>query len=255
MSIERRRFPRINVHIIPDEMYPIGGAEIIPKRGEIINLSIGGVAIDTKELFRVGDNVYLTFSLPNGARISEVYAHLIRVEEKEGQNYLGVRFLNLSDSYRESIREFIKTQIAPPQVPGPQAVDMGSVKIVKKRKKEKSIYKTAFRKPKRNKEFLQAVQSGMEVKALMDKFHLSESGISMLKKRLMKRDISFRQTEKRFRSFNLKKYRKLKGMTQDKLAKELGVRRETITRWEKKLFEPSDSYKWKILKILGSKKS
>jgi len=136
-----------------------------------------------------------------------------------------------------------------------QAVDMKDMKVIKKRKKERGVYKTAFRKPKRNKEFLEAIQAGMEVKDLMAKFGLSESGISMLKKRLMKRDVSFRQMGKRFGNFNLKKYRKIKGMTQEELSKAIGVRRETITRWEKKLFEPSDSYKWKILKILGSKKS
>ena len=40
-------------------------------------------------------------------------------------------------------------------------------------------------------------------------------------------------------TFNLKKYRQLKGMTQDELAQLVGVRRETIIRLEAGKYNPS----------------
>lgn len=38
---------------------------------------------------------------------------------------------------------------------------------------------------------------------------------------------------------NLKKYRQLKGLTQEQLARQVNVRRETIMRLEKALYNPS----------------
>ncbi len=253
MVDERREFKRINVNIIPDELYPIGGAEILHKKGHIVNLSAGGAAIESKESFKVGDNVYLIFKLPNGLKLKEVYAHIIRAEELQDGYSLGLRFININESDRDAIKQFTSGE-AISAVEVLKKVDLRTIKPVSRRKKEKGIYKTAFRKPKRNKEFMEAIQSGADVNELMDRFGLSESGISMLKKRLMKRDTAFRAMERKFRNFDLKKSRKLRRMTQEDLAKAVGVRRETITRWEKGLFEPSSSYKWKLIKILSARK-
>ena len=257
--MERRKFKRIDVNIITNDLYPISGAEIFRKKGQITNLSAGGLAVETKDTFKLKDNVYLTFTLPNKIHIKEVYAHIIRLDKRENINIMGLRFVNIDENSREAIKQYTstidyskETQVSTNPVIA--AADGNIVRRVNKKKKEKGIYKTAFRKPKRNKEFLEAVHAGVAVKELIQRFGLSESGISMLKKRLMKRDSMFKKVEKRFNKINLKKFRKLKIFTQDELAKKIGVRRETITRWEKKLFEPSALYKWKLMKLLSIRK-
>lgn len=51
---------------------------------------------------------------------------------------------------------------------------------------------------------------------------------------------------------NLKRYRQLKGLTQEALAEKVGVRRETIMRLEKAQYNPSLKLAIDISRVVGA---
>lgn len=51
---------------------------------------------------------------------------------------------------------------------------------------------------------------------------------------------------------NIKKYRELRGMTQDELSRRVGVDRVTIANWESGKTEPKLSHALKLAEVLGT---
>lgn len=77
-------------------------------QGSIKNISWGGVQLSTREVFSMGTEFTLSFSLPNGHKLTEVggkVVHVLKLKDDKGKEYckLGIEFVKCSDEDREKI--------------------------------------------------------------------------------------------------------------------------------------------------------
>ncbi|TAJ08773.1 MAG: GAF domain-containing protein [Nitrospirae bacterium] len=77
-------------------------------QGSIKNISRGGVQLSTREIFPLGTDVTLSFSLPNGQKLTEVggrVTHVQQLTDDKGKEYskLGIEFTRCTDEDRERI--------------------------------------------------------------------------------------------------------------------------------------------------------
>jgi len=77
-------------------------------QGSIKNISRGGVQLSTREVFSMGTEFTLSFSLPNGHKLTEVggkVVHVLKLKDDKGKEYckLGIEFVKCSDEDREKI--------------------------------------------------------------------------------------------------------------------------------------------------------
>ena len=69
----------------------------------ITNISMEGVFIETKERFRVGQNMEIAFKLPNHSNILQIKGQIARGDPQG----IGLNFLGLSQAQREIIQAYI----------------------------------------------------------------------------------------------------------------------------------------------------
>ncbi|MFM8552541.1 MAG: PilZ domain-containing protein, partial [Nitrospiraceae bacterium] len=77
-------------------------------QGSIKNISRGGIQLSTREMFDLGTEFTLSFSLPNGLKLTEVggrVTHVQKLTDDKGKDYckLGIEFVKCSDEDREKI--------------------------------------------------------------------------------------------------------------------------------------------------------
>ncbi|MDE3117433.1 MAG: GAF domain-containing protein [Nitrospirota bacterium] len=77
-------------------------------QGSIKNISRGGVQLSTREVFPLGTEVTLSFSLPNGQKLTDVggkVVHVLKLVDDKGKDYckLGIEFTRCADADRERI--------------------------------------------------------------------------------------------------------------------------------------------------------
>nr|MBI3612786.1 GAF domain-containing protein [Nitrospirota bacterium] len=77
-------------------------------QGSIKNISRGGVQLSTREVFPLGTEVILSFSLPNGQKLTEMsgrVTHVQQLTDDKGKEYskLGIEFIRCTDEDRERI--------------------------------------------------------------------------------------------------------------------------------------------------------
>lgn len=77
-------------------------------QGSIKNISRGGVQLSTREVFPLGTEVILSFSLPNGQKLTEMGGRVTHVQQfidDKGKEYrkLGIEFIRCTDEDRERI--------------------------------------------------------------------------------------------------------------------------------------------------------
>ena len=102
---KKRKYDRIPATILA-ELYPIGSI-VSQGRGCVVNLSLGGVAIETETSFAVGTELDLVINLP-----LQMTGRIVRSEKVEGNfNRYGIEFTksNLLDRLR--IRRYIRNWI------------------------------------------------------------------------------------------------------------------------------------------------
>jgi hypothetical protein len=78
--------------------------------GQVVNISVSGLAIQTEALLRKGDFLKVELSLPGMARATRALAEVMWVRLENGANLAGIRFLILlNEADDNSIRRFIET--------------------------------------------------------------------------------------------------------------------------------------------------
>jgi c-di-GMP-binding flagellar brake protein YcgR len=110
--IERRSFVRLPVQLeaslaeIPKE-----GKEVAWVRGQMLDISGGGVRMAIRRNLSKGARVMVTFALPLGSYSETIVSdgEVMRIQEKgpSGIVQVGVQFVNLATKYQDSIIRFI----------------------------------------------------------------------------------------------------------------------------------------------------
>jgi c-di-GMP-binding flagellar brake protein YcgR len=77
-------------------------------QGSVKNISLGGIQLSTREEFPAGSEIVLSFSLPNGEKLGEIEARVVRTQQlvdDRGKSYfkLGVQFTKCAEEDREKI--------------------------------------------------------------------------------------------------------------------------------------------------------
>jgi uncharacterized protein (TIGR02266 family) len=102
MSLERRQGVRVPMQIWVEEK---SERELYFQRSA--NLSTGGIYLENTIPHPVGTRVNLRFSLPGDEEKFEVKAEVVGAIAGEEEFGMGLKFLDLSDSLAERIRQFV----------------------------------------------------------------------------------------------------------------------------------------------------
>ena len=100
MGKERRRVLRVPTSILVDVNET--GSSLVKGKGQISDLSIKGVAIDTTANLDLGMPLFLKINIP-----IEVRGKVVRVQKKDGGSRYGVKFTDIGLFDKIQIRKFI----------------------------------------------------------------------------------------------------------------------------------------------------
>lgn len=110
--IQRREHARVDV-LISAKYYLLDENDEVKAEatGMIINLGAGGFAMATDLPMQIGDMIMISFRLPGGEMVSNVFAELVRkidIESITGYKYgYGFKFIVISEAEREAISKFV----------------------------------------------------------------------------------------------------------------------------------------------------
>lgn len=107
MIKERRKHPRVKTSIIPSELFTIRINDILKKIGDIKNLSEGGCGIKSDNMFKVGDEIFVSFELPGKMKYVDGLGKVVRT----GGNLLGIKFIKIDFSDEANIKMFVKREM------------------------------------------------------------------------------------------------------------------------------------------------
>jgi c-di-GMP-binding flagellar brake protein YcgR len=93
VPIEKRRNPRIDTLIVTDVSAKLNS---IVTRGCIVDLSKGGMKIETNENLDKVSYVHLTFTLPDGQIIKELRAKIVRKIKSALTYTYGIQFRDIN---------------------------------------------------------------------------------------------------------------------------------------------------------------
>ena len=103
---ERRRYPRVALNLLIQ--YRVDSFEEFLAE-YAVNLSMGGVFIETKEPRPEGTMVYFQFALRNGTRLIEGLGRIVRVNPPDSLHPgMGIEFTNLDEDSRALIRSVVE---------------------------------------------------------------------------------------------------------------------------------------------------
>ena len=109
---ERRKFPRapVNVEILvydsPSQLTKGQGVLVF----YTLDISVGGLFIETTVPLKIGSTIYLRFQLPGSPRIITTQAKIVRTNDPHTELMQGMaaEFLHLSFEDKQSIDEYVK---------------------------------------------------------------------------------------------------------------------------------------------------
>jgi hypothetical protein len=105
MGIEKRVAPRFSTSLPVGIRFPSGDHR--EGWGRILNISAGGVLLETRFPIKVGAVVYLTFTLRTGSRLENIRSRVVRVAFEEGYAQCGLQFDDLVDA--DTLRDVVAT--------------------------------------------------------------------------------------------------------------------------------------------------
>ncbi len=106
LALPTRRLPRI-----PIQIRLRGTWEEEPFRGQTIDLSEGGVLLETDFPLRVGVPVRIRFSLPHTAETIVAEGEVVREAEAGAAPRYAIEFTSLVEGQRQAIGRFVETQL------------------------------------------------------------------------------------------------------------------------------------------------
>jgi len=102
-GIDRRRHSRYATSVPVGIQFPKGDHK--EGWGRIENISAAGIMIETRYRLKVGDVLYVTFSLKDGIRFDNLRARAVRVVYEEGYYVAGISFDEVVD--QETLKDVI----------------------------------------------------------------------------------------------------------------------------------------------------
>jgi hypothetical protein len=103
MDLERRQHPRFSTSVPVGLRFPSGSQR--EGWGRILDLSAGGVVLETRFPLKVASVLYVTFALQDGAQFTNLRARVIRAAYEEGYTIAGIAFDDVVDT--ETLRDVI----------------------------------------------------------------------------------------------------------------------------------------------------
>jgi hypothetical protein len=103
MDVERRQHPRFATSVPVGLRFPQGSLR--EGWGRILDLSAGGLVMETRFPIKVAGVLYVTFALQDGAQFDNLRARVIRVSYEEGYYLAGIAFDDVVDT--ETLRDVI----------------------------------------------------------------------------------------------------------------------------------------------------
>ncbi len=106
MGKERRQFDRpesLNLldYIVVDDQ----GRQGEYSMGRTLNVSKGGILLETRSELPVGSQIMLTLGLDN--KLIEVMGKIVRTSPEKDLHKTGIEFTNLSEEHREILQQYI----------------------------------------------------------------------------------------------------------------------------------------------------
>jgi len=107
----KRKYVRIPVTILVD-LYP-PDSSVKKGRGCIVNLSLGGMAIETEAELELNSEIFLRINLPSDGKsaILDVFANVIRQQQIGNLYHYGLRYTRINFFEKLRLRSFIKRWI------------------------------------------------------------------------------------------------------------------------------------------------
>lgn len=101
-AIEKREHPRYEVNAV------VGIGDQAGQRHKVRNISLGGISIESPEVQEVGEELQLVIRFPDldGAEL-QVRGKVVWVN-REPPTDMGIRFVDLDEARRETLREFLR---------------------------------------------------------------------------------------------------------------------------------------------------
>ena len=101
----QRKHLRIPIVILVD-LYL---ASIMVKRGRgcIVNMSLGGMAIESETEFEKGDELFIVVNLPGAKKPVEFYANILHEEKAGNINHYGLKYVRMKFLQKLKMRNFI----------------------------------------------------------------------------------------------------------------------------------------------------
>jgi len=106
--VERRKYPRVSMLVLLD-LY-VDGEINARGRGVITDLSLGGMALETKENFDVGETLVLRFKVVEGVNFA-MEGEVVRKDKKLSTTGYGVKFFNIGFKQKIKLRNFILARV------------------------------------------------------------------------------------------------------------------------------------------------
>lgn len=110
--MEKRRFRRFDTNfLVRIKTIPVSDTELKNIEARMNNISLGGVFISTPYPFSVGSIVKLSFTLPGNNNLIEAEGIVRWISNNINNPGMGIEFLNISFTDRESISDYIKERM------------------------------------------------------------------------------------------------------------------------------------------------
>lgn len=104
--IERRRYHRL-VYNIEVEYNKASESHAVFVEAQSVNISSGGIRVVCLEKIKVGDNLNLRFSLPDGKEVISAKGVVIWLEKQPVGYDAGIEFTSIQDTDRARIKQFV----------------------------------------------------------------------------------------------------------------------------------------------------
>ncbi|OQX92739.1 MAG: hypothetical protein B6D58_01510 [candidate division Zixibacteria bacterium 4484_95] len=116
---QRRKFVRIDIsgditYKVLDVSKREHGLIGIEKKGELLNISAGGILVVTAEKLNQGDHLLMNFRLKNSQNLENILGLVKRVDEQEGEYIVGIEFLvkeQLLETFPPDLAELLPPDI------------------------------------------------------------------------------------------------------------------------------------------------
>ena len=104
---DRRQFPRIPLKDVFVDTHNQFDRSHEMVQGTIDDISVGGLQMSFNLYDEIENNVYLWFTLPNGAQFAGIKAKVAWAGIDGTQQKAGIEFQNMGTQYEKSLAQFI----------------------------------------------------------------------------------------------------------------------------------------------------